>query len=123
MNKITKINPIAIGSTGLSLLILLVSMMFATHSASAQEAGTVTYVKIQVDGLSCPFCAYGLEKNLKKVEGSKDVLINVEDGYTTFNVPKDKQPTEDELKKTVKDAGFTARKIVFSDKPFPNDEK
>lgn len=118
MNKITKIK-----TTGLSLLMMFISLVFVSNPTFAQEATGVTYVKIQVDGLSCPFCAYGLEKNLKKVEGAKDVLINVEDGYTTFNVPKDKQPTEDELKKMVKDAGFTAREITYSDKPFPADEK
>jgi len=110
-------------TTGLSFLIMLISLISVSNSVSAQEATNVTYVKIQVDGLSCPFCAYGLEKNLKKIKGAKDVFISVEDGYTTFNVPKESQPTEDELKKIVKDAGFTAREITFSDKPFVKDEK
>lgn len=116
-------NRTSIKITGLSLLMMFISLVFGNNSASAQEVTTVTYIKIQVDGLSCPFCAYGLEKNLKKLKGAKDVFISVEGGYTTFNVPKDKQPTEDELKKIVKDAGFTAREITFSDKPFAKDEK
>ena len=109
--------------TGLSLLIVLISLFAFSSKVTAQETTTLTYVKIQVDGLSCPFCAYGLEKNLKKIEGAKEVFISVEEAYTTFSVPKDKQPTEDELKKVVKDAGFTAREISFSDKPFAQDEK
>ena len=60
--------------------------------------------------------------NLKKWDGVEDVFISVEGGFATFNAPKDKQPTEDELKKIVKDAGFTARKISYSDKPFVDDE-
>ncbi len=109
--------------TGLSFLIMLISLVSVCNSVSAQEATDLTYIKIQVDGLSCPFCAYGLEKNLKKLKGAKDVFISVEYGYTTFNVPKDKQPTEDELKKIVKNANFTVREITFSNKPFAKDEK
>ena len=110
--------------TGFSLLIALISLLFTGYTAFAQEGKEITtYIKIEVDGLSCPFCAYGLEKNLKKVEGVKDVFISVEGGFATFNVPKDHQLTEDELKKIVKDAGFTAREVSFSDKPFVKDEK
>lgn len=35
-----------------------------------------------------------------------------------MNVPKDQQPTEEELQKIVKDAGFTPKEITFSKTPF-----
>ena len=46
-------------------------------NASAQELGMLQ-VTVQVDGLSCPFCAYGLEKRLKKVENVADLSIQVD---------------------------------------------
>ncbi len=107
-----------IKTTGFSLLMVIFSMMVISNVASAQETTTKSYVKIQVDGLSCPFCAYGLEKNLKKVKGAKDVFISIEHAYATFNVPKDNQPTEDELEKIVKDAGFSVKEIEYSNEKF-----
>jgi len=105
----------------LTLMLAMIGMLVLSHEVVAQD--TKTYVRIDVDGLSCPFCAYGMEKNLKKVKGAKQVYISVQDGYTTFNVPKDKQPTEEALTKIVEDAGFTARKIRFSPTPFKKDAK
>ena len=67
-------------------------MVSISNLTSAQQAPVLTYVKVQVDGLSCPFCAYGLEKKLIKIKGAKDVLISVDDAYATFNVPKKNQP-------------------------------
>ena len=59
-----------------------------------------------------------MEKKLKKIEGAKDVFIELAEGEATLNVPKEQQPTKKELETIVKDAGFTPREIIFSDKPF-----
>ena len=102
--------------------VVIIALFTFINTVKAQEETEKTYIKIVVDGLSCPFCAYGLEKNFKKQTKAEDIFINVEDGYMTFNVSKETIPTEDELKKIVKDAGFTAREVSFSNKQFPKDE-
>ena len=102
------------------LLLSLFGMVFLSNAAVAQDQ--VVYIKIEVDGLSCPFCAYGLEKNLKKIKEAKDVYISVKDGYTTFSVPKNSSPSEEDLKVIVENAGFATRKIIFSETPFKTDE-
>jgi copper chaperone CopZ len=107
----------------LSATMLFLALFAVTNTIHAQEATDKVYIKIQVDGLSCPFCAYGLEKNLKKVKGIKDIFISVQNGYTTFNISKETQPAEEKLKKIVKDAGFTAKEITILEKPFAKDEK
>ncbi|MFB6257387.1 MAG: heavy-metal-associated domain-containing protein [Flavobacteriales bacterium] len=88
-----------------------------------QEQEDRTYVKIVVGGLACPFCAYGLEKKLKKVEGQKDLYIDVQGGYARFSVPKGKKPSKEALKKRVKKAGFEAKKVRFSEDPFEDAAK
>lgn len=88
----------------------------------AQDGSDKTYIQIRVDGLSCPFCAYGLEKKLKKVDGATDLHIELEEGLVSFAVPKDKKPTVELLRKVVTDAGFTPRKIKFSDTPFKKED-
>jgi len=66
---------------------------------------------IQVDGLSCPFCAYGLEKNLKKVDGIESVEIDMKTGKATLTIKSDMQVDDEALRQAVKKAGFTARRI------------
>ena len=99
-------------------LIATTNTIKAQETAKAQETSEKTYIKIVVDGLSCPFCAYGLEKKLKKVSGSEDIVIALTEGEATMSVPKHQKPTEEELRKIVKDAGFTPRVITFSETPF-----
>ena len=112
--------------TGIITLLTFATFILSTTNVNAQTKNETdkTYIKIEVDGLSCPFCAYGLEKKLKQA-GSKDVLINLEEGEATMSVPIDQQPTEEELRKIVKDAGFTPKEITFSKTPFKikQDEK
>jgi len=83
-------------------------------SSKAQERINITYIKIEVDGLSCPFCAYGLEKELKKIAGSDSVMILLKEGEAIMKVPNSQIPTKESLEKIVIDAGFTPRGITFS---------
>ena len=102
----------------LTVLLIFIATPMGSHLKSQNSAIDRTYIKIEVHGLSCPFCAYGLEKNLKSIEGVENVVISVSESAATLSVPKDKEPTKKRLKKVVKDAGFTAKEIKYSDKPF-----
>ncbi len=102
----------------MTILFVLVSTFPNGYAQEAQQENARKYVKVEVDGLACPFCAYGLEKKLKKIEGQQDLFIDIQEGFATFNVPADSKITKEKLSKIVKDAGFKARKVVFSDKPF-----
>ena len=94
------------------------SIALAQQSNNKIQQEKISYVKIEVDGLACPFCAYGLEKKLKKIEGVKNLNIELQQGQATFSVPMSKIPTKESLIKIVSDAGFKARKVTFSDHPF-----
>ncbi len=104
--------------------ILMVMAAFTVHaqSGTTSSENDTTYIKMRVDGLACPFCAYGLEKKIKKIDGASDLFIEINEGYITFSVPDWKKPDEAALKKLVKEAGFTARDITFSKKPFKTHE-
>lgn len=47
-----------------SLLMALVVMGLASTAVAAQPR-----YQIEVAGLACPFCAYGIEKKLRAIEG------------------------------------------------------
>ncbi len=81
-------------------------------SASAQEA----QVRVQVDGLTCPFCAYGLEKKLKAIDGVEKLEINIEEGVAVLTFRHSDKIDEEQIGKAVKDAGFTPGEITVEKK-------
>ncbi len=96
------------------LLLAGLSAAFAQETQDAQDEdkelkGTI---KVRVDGLSCPFCAYGLEKKLKKMEGVEKIEISIEDAYALLTIEDGMVVSEKTIRKNVKDAGFTAREIT-----------
>ncbi len=62
---------------------------------------------VQIDGLGCPFCAYGLEKKFKEFKGIKKVKIDIETGLFTFIYPTAKKLSIERVKKQVQAAGYT----------------
>jgi len=69
---------------------------------------------VKVDGLGCPFCAYGLEKKFKELKGIKNVKIDMETGIFTFTYPSEKELSIERVEKQVDAAGYTpvSTKIV-----------
>ena len=70
-----------------------------------------TQYSLRVDGLSCPFCAYGIEKKLIHTEGVESVTVDLEKGLVIVNVQEGVVLTEAQLKQLVEDAGFTPRSM------------
>ena len=62
---------------------------------------------VQVDGLGCPFCAYGLEKKIKEFKGIKNIKIDMETGDFSFTSPTDLKLTIDEVEAKIDKAGYT----------------
>jgi len=94
-------------------LLLITGLLLAAPltSVSAQESSAQS-ATIRVDGLSCPFCAYGLEKHLKKLKGVEGVEINMKSGKATVALKPGAQVDNAALTEAVKKAGFTARGIT-----------
>ncbi len=77
----------------------------------AQTALAGEYV-MRVDGLACPFCAYGVEKKLKRLEGVKDVDVDLDRGLVKVEVQDGVTLPDERLRKLFRDAGFTYRGTV-----------
>ena len=107
------------------IVIIAALTLYGIPNLQAQDttdSSQANQVSVRVDGLSCPFCAYGLEKKIKNIDGAKDVRIDVEKGLLSFSIQKGKTVTKDEIRKKVKQAGFTPREITFSETPKNGDE-
>lgn len=77
--------------------------------AQVQEPRTIT---VTVLGMSCPFCAYGLQKKLRHLEGVEKVEVKLKEGLAILTLKPEVADISDEtIKKLVEDAGFEAAKI------------
>ncbi len=80
-------------------------------TAAVPERGS-REIEVTVLGMSCPFCAYGLEQKLKKLDGVKELEVVLQTGIATITLKDDADVSNELLKKTVKDAGFEVAKIT-----------
>lgn len=87
-------------------IILFALILFGcTMGAQAQE--TYDKFEVQVDGLGCPFCAYGLEKKFKEFKGIREVKIDIATGQFTFDYPAEKALSLKDVENQVHKAGYT----------------
>ena len=80
-------------------------------------------MRIEVLGLACPFCAYGMEKELLTVSGVEKVEIELEEGLAFISTPSEQKPEKDKLRQVITDAGFTPGEIQYSPQPFDRTKK
>lgn len=85
--------------------IILMILLFVGVAVHAQKE--LDKFEVQVDGLGCPFCAYGLEKKFKEFKGIKKVAIDIETGDFSFLYPSEKNLTMDAVITQVEKAGYT----------------
>lgn len=63
--------------------------------------------KIVVDGLACPFCAYGIEKQLHRISGVRDVQTDIASETVSVTMAPGSTLGKDTAAQAVKEAGFT----------------
>lgn len=87
--------------------VLILGLVLMSASAfAAQQA-----YKLRVDGLACPFCAYGIEKKLTAIKGVQGVGVDIASGTVNVTMAEGASLDEATAKQAVKDAGFTLRKF------------
>lgn len=64
-------------------------------------------VDIDVQGLTCPFCVYGLSKNLGKAPGVAKAEVDLDKHRARIELGPGQAPDIELYKKIIRDAGFT----------------
>ena len=82
-------------------------MLFAATAALADSR----VYKLYVDGLACPFCAYGVEKHVGGLDYVKSVEILIDEGIVAVTMAPGKTLDEANAKQAISDSGFTLRKF------------
>lgn len=89
----------------------LTLLMLALALWSGIAAAAETRYTMRVDGLACPYCAYGIEKKLKQVDGVKAIDIDLNAGVVRVTVAEGVTLTEERMRELFNDAGFTYRSM------------
>lgn len=86
------------------VIAMLIGLSFPAFSADIRY-------ELRVDGLACPYCAYGVEKKIKALDGvdKGSIEIKLNEGLVVFKANTEPPLTEGFLTKLINDAGFTLR--------------
>jgi copper chaperone CopZ len=70
-----------------------------------------TVIEIDIDGMTCPFCVYSLEKELGKLDEVKEVLISLKLNKARITLQAGTHIDSDTLRELVLSAGFTPGEV------------
>jgi len=87
------------------ITVLMTVFMLFSPVALAGE----THFLLGVDGMACPFCAYGIEKQLKKIDGVEGVNADLAQGNIWVQATGADVLSEEDARLLLEDAGFTLR--------------
>ncbi len=109
----------------LSLIFLTLTLFGATLYAGDDDTKKLKgdNIQIEVDGISCPFCAYGLEKKLKALDSIDQLDIDLNEGLIKITLKKGKEISQKDVKEKVAEAGFTLRKLIVDGKEYEINEQ
>lgn len=91
-------------------LTTLTVFLFTLQLAGPVFAQVDSYT-VGVDGMACPFCAYGIEKKLKALDGVDSLDIHIKKGTVDVHLGDGKTVTPDQLRTAIKEAGFEIRDL------------
>lgn len=89
------------------LLAALLAVALAGVAIAAEAAANV--YRLTVDGLACPFCAYGVEKQLGAIDGVGKLATDIAAGTVTITMKPDGVLDETRARRAVEAAGFSLR--------------
>jgi copper chaperone CopZ len=95
------------------IVIFITVFLFGINNNLNAQSESMDEFTVQVDGLGCPFCAYGLEKKFKELKGIKNVKIEMETGIMDFAYPTEKSLTIVQVEKQVEKAGYTPVSVLI----------
>ncbi len=89
----------------LAAAFLCLALAWPLAAAGAEES----VYRLSVDGLACPFCAYGVEKSLNAIPGVSGIAIDIRSGHLTVRTTADGGLDEGTARRAVEAAGFSLR--------------
>lgn len=93
-----------------SLLLFFTIILFSINVfATGQQT-----IEVEVTGMTCPFCVYGTEKKLGKLEGVEKVEVSLAKKKARIVMKEGREADISAIKSAITDAGFTAGKTSIN---------
>lgn len=86
-------------------IVIALSVFLMAASAFAETA------KVQVNGMVCAFCAQGIKKKFAENPNVESCEVDLDKKIVEIKMKKDKKVSDDEIKKTIKDAGYAVMRV------------
>jgi copper ion binding protein len=96
-----------------ALALVLTTSISLTASVTQGTSKGSKQAVVTVEGMQCPFCAYGIRKHLAKLPGAKKVDVDLAKNEAVVTFARDAKVTDKDIQKAVRKAGFTAGKIEW----------
>lgn len=84
-----------------------------TSQPTTMATNSSDNVIMMVTGFACPFCANKLDKQMYKIAGVKDVIIDLGTGMVEVVVDDSNVLSRAAIEQAVEDAGFTLESVSF----------
>jgi copper chaperone CopZ len=91
-----------------------IAAVLAVLAAASASAATI---EMNVNGLVCAFCAQGIEKKLRKLPATADVVVSLEQRLVAIALKDGQDISDGDLRKALTDAGYKVVGIQRSDEP------
>jgi len=92
----------------------LAALLVVLGLGGVRSSGAADIV-LRVDGLACPFCAFGVEKKLLAVPAVEGIDVRMNEGKVILQLREGARLEVAALNAAVEDAGFTLRKVLIED--------
>ncbi len=100
---------------GVGLVPALARAQSSESTAAQAQAAGIDQIEVRVNGMACPFCAFGIEKKLRALPGAQKVNVDLGAGKATLEAPAGTLKQE-QIRQAIKEAGFTAGSIEITRK-------
>ena len=91
----------------MNTLFRILAGLLIVGSVSANAAT----IEVHVNGLVCAFCAQGIEKKLRKLPATADVVVNLEQRLVAVALKDGQDVPDADLRKALTDAGYAVTAI------------
>lgn len=96
-----------------ALAVALVTLLPAPAWARQATLGESRQAVITVQGMQCPFCAYGIRKHLAKLQGARKVEVELAKNQAIVTFDPGATAGDEKIRQAIRKAGFTAGKIEW----------
>lgn len=94
-----------------TLVVTALGLFAGTETTARARAGGGKQAVVTVQGMQCPFCAYGIKKHLAKLPGVTRVDVELAKNQAIVTFAPDAKVTDAQIQQAIRKAGFTPGKI------------